>query len=111
MFVVVTGNPFDGLTVEGPFDDHESALAYGEVQSDDWRVVPVQRPGVSPDWRERLERHHVGQLLDMMEEMGVTLPESFIIALHNGHKGAHDFLDELGTKLAGDEDVTEEDLA
>lgn len=41
--VIVTGNPFDGLTLIGPFDNHEAALTYADTHTFewDWWVVPV----------------------------------------------------------------------
>ena len=39
-FVVLVGNPVDGLTVHGPFTNPEDATAYAEVEfkHDDWWV-------------------------------------------------------------------------
>lgn len=45
-YVIVIGNPFDGMTVVGPFDDPDTASAYGEDQEDDWWIVTLQKPEV-----------------------------------------------------------------
>lgn len=45
LWVVVTGNPFDGLTINGIFKDHDAAdkWAHNEVSDDYWivRVEPI----------------------------------------------------------------------
>lgn len=45
-FALVTGNPFDGLNLHGPFQDAESANAYADNHHspDDFWVVPVYPP-------------------------------------------------------------------
>jgi hypothetical protein len=44
--VVVTGNPFDGLQVYGPFDNADDALQHAEETDygKDWWIVPVRKP-------------------------------------------------------------------
>lgn len=34
--VVVIGNPFDGMSIHGPFDTVDDAVAYGEESGEDW---------------------------------------------------------------------------
>ena len=41
--IVVFGNPIDGLTFEGPFDDFESAEAYA-TGFDDWWIAALSEP-------------------------------------------------------------------
>lgn len=43
-FVIAYGNAFDGLTLEGPFDDYDAALKEAEKTTGmtDWRVVEVK---------------------------------------------------------------------
>lgn len=46
-YVVAFGNPFDGITLEGPFDTADEATGYAERSSDDfgdWNVVEVAEP-------------------------------------------------------------------
>ncbi|WP_026332132.1 hypothetical protein [Thioalkalivibrio sp. ALE16] len=48
LYVVASGNPFDGLTFVGPFDDPNAAGDYaGEsnLSRDTWQVVPLTAPG------------------------------------------------------------------
>ncbi len=45
MFVILAGNPVDGMTVYGPFDDAEDANDYAENNFDgDWWVTKVEKP-------------------------------------------------------------------
>lgn len=43
-FVVSVGNPFDGLTLYGPFDSSEEANEWvgDEARKEEWVVVPVE---------------------------------------------------------------------
>ena len=51
MYVVATGNAFDGVTLTGPFDDNESAIEYAEFYTlTDWHVVELESPGSG--WRD-----------------------------------------------------------
>jgi hypothetical protein len=43
-YVVVIGNPFDGLTIHGPFDDADQVDNYAEDCQDDWWVVTLVPP-------------------------------------------------------------------
>ncbi len=44
-YVLMTGNPVDGFTLDGPFTNHDEAMAYGEWLSDcDWWIVAVKSP-------------------------------------------------------------------
>ena len=48
MFVIAFGNAWDGMTLTGPFDDHDVALAYAERHADDtgeWNIVELETPG------------------------------------------------------------------
>jgi hypothetical protein len=45
MVLIAHGNPFDGLQFCGPFDDADSASAYGERNfQGDWWIVPLTAP-------------------------------------------------------------------
>lgn len=46
MFVVVIGNPFDGLSIHGPFDSHDDARQWAEDEGDSesWWVKEVEKP-------------------------------------------------------------------
>lgn len=44
MFVVVTGNAFDGQSIFGPFNDAEQANEWAENVQDDWWVVELLSP-------------------------------------------------------------------
>lgn len=38
-FVVVLGNPFDGMSVHGPFPSIEEANDWGEANGEEWLTV------------------------------------------------------------------------
>ena len=44
MIVVMVGNPLDGVLLYGPFDDHETALAWAEAENppSTWWTVVVE---------------------------------------------------------------------
>lgn len=45
MHVVVSGNPFDGMTVWGPFKTGEDATLWADAEIDsDWWIVPLEYP-------------------------------------------------------------------
>lgn len=48
--IVVTGNPVDGLTFTGPFDNHDDALMYAETRltGDYWWVAPIEAADIEP---------------------------------------------------------------
>jgi hypothetical protein len=41
MYAVAVGNPFDGVTLFGPFYNSEEADEWGESVQDDWWVVEI----------------------------------------------------------------------
>ena len=45
MFVVISGNPFDGMTIHGPFDDGEAANDWADsnIKNDTWWVMEVEK--------------------------------------------------------------------
>lgn len=47
MFVVISGNPFDGMNVHGPFDDaneaNEWASGSSDLKNETWWVVSVDK--------------------------------------------------------------------
>lgn len=45
-FVIAVGNPFDGLTLIGPFDDGGKAVDVARLlyPRDEWYVVPLESP-------------------------------------------------------------------
>jgi hypothetical protein len=44
IYVVAFGNPFDGVSLVGPFASHESALAYAENAEGDWWIKEIDPP-------------------------------------------------------------------
>lgn len=44
MWVIVYGNPFDGLNLFGPFTDHDEAVEFAEAEFEEWHVVALERP-------------------------------------------------------------------
>lgn len=47
MFVVISGDPFDGMTLFGPFEDGEDANSYAdtELAKETWWVMQLKPPG------------------------------------------------------------------
>ncbi len=47
MYIIILGNIVDGLAHWGPFEDGEIAVEWAarELRGEDWRVVPLTRPG------------------------------------------------------------------
>lgn len=43
-WIVVVGNPIDGLTFIGPFDDEVAAVAHCEGWSTEWHVAQLEAP-------------------------------------------------------------------
>jgi hypothetical protein len=45
-WIVITGNPVDGLHHVGPFNDHEAATEYAEnfCRADDWWIAKLDTP-------------------------------------------------------------------
>ena len=50
MFTVAIGNAFDGIRLWGVFEDHETALAWGERNGgDEWHVLEIDNaPAAEP---------------------------------------------------------------
>ena len=50
-YVVITGNPVDGLFFYGPFDSYDEATAYAERNhdGDDWWATKLQQPEEEDD--------------------------------------------------------------
>ena len=45
MYVLVVGNPIDGLQFVGPFPDHDAAVEYAERYEDqEWWVTSLDKP-------------------------------------------------------------------
>lgn len=46
--LIITGNPVDGFRFIGPFEDHDAALAYAELEGAsieaDWWIAPIEAP-------------------------------------------------------------------
>jgi hypothetical protein len=52
MYIIAEGNPFDGLTIYGPFTTTEDAMAFAETYSGDdipWELVKVHKPKDHPE--------------------------------------------------------------
>jgi len=43
-YVVVIGNPFDGLGIHGPFPSREEAEEWAEDAQNDWWIVELYDP-------------------------------------------------------------------
>lgn len=44
MIVAVVGNPFEGLEIYGPFEDHEEAMGWCEkLNCETWNIVKVEK--------------------------------------------------------------------
>lgn len=48
LWIVALGNPFDGMTLYGPFEDAAAALAFGEdyCGGEDWRAAALTAPAL-----------------------------------------------------------------
>jgi hypothetical protein len=47
MYVLITGNPVDGISLIGPFTDSEEAIEYAEVHINgpgEWWLAEVEAP-------------------------------------------------------------------
>jgi hypothetical protein len=44
VFVIVWGNPFDGLSLEGPYDSHEDAMRQTDGVDSEWHIVVLDPP-------------------------------------------------------------------
>ncbi|AXQ69589.1 hypothetical protein HOU03_gp007 [Caulobacter phage CcrSC] len=45
MFILIVGNPSDGFTYYGPFDEHDDAVTYAEAtgtEGNPWWVAPLE---------------------------------------------------------------------
>src|SRR5262245_19657920 len=50
-WIVVTGNPVNGFTFTGPFDDSDAAAEWAEsLSGEDWWVAEIEPPPVADDW-------------------------------------------------------------
>jgi hypothetical protein len=51
MFIIIAGNPIDGVTCYGPFKTGESAGDWAEdnICNDDWWIANITEPGFSPE--------------------------------------------------------------
>jgi len=43
-WIVVCGNPVDGCSFHGPFDNNAEAFDYAQGMQTDWWVAPLQSP-------------------------------------------------------------------
>ena len=50
MFIVIYGNPVDGLSFVGPFEDYDAALRYVNGDHGQWLIAPISTP---PDGLEK----------------------------------------------------------
>ncbi len=52
VYVIVLGNPIDGLTLLGPFDKCDTANDYADqtsnIRNDIWCVVELESPALEP---------------------------------------------------------------
>ncbi len=54
MFIIATGNAFDGLTLYGPFDEMESAIEFAENERlEVWDCVLVEQAESPPSGQEK----------------------------------------------------------
>lgn len=52
MYIIAEGNPFDGLTIYGPFTTTDAAVVFAETYSGHnitWELVKVQNPVDHPE--------------------------------------------------------------
>lgn len=42
MYIIIFGNPVNGFAYEGPYPDHEIALAAAEGRGGSWWIAPIQ---------------------------------------------------------------------
>lgn len=43
-YAIATGNPFDGLTLIGPFTSFEEAVDYAESTDTEYNIVILEKP-------------------------------------------------------------------
>lgn len=43
-YVVSVGNPYDGITLYGPFQDHDDADHFAGSVDTDWHIIELHRP-------------------------------------------------------------------
>lgn len=46
MYVVSIGNPYDGISLVGPFDTTEEANEYADGLNDEWHVMELTPPPI-----------------------------------------------------------------
>lgn len=44
MFIVIYGNPVEGLSFVGPFESYDAALRYVSGDRDQWLIAPIVAP-------------------------------------------------------------------
>jgi hypothetical protein len=47
-YIIVSGNPVDGLRFTGPYADHDEALEAAAVSEQEWWVAELHAPEVTP---------------------------------------------------------------
>jgi len=45
VYVVATGNAFDGISLTGPFDSPEEASEWADFCGSEWHLIQVENPG------------------------------------------------------------------
>ena len=57
LFVVATGDAFNGLALTGTFGSHDEAITWAEInaRADTWNVVEVETPAESWEWNAEEE--------------------------------------------------------
>jgi hypothetical protein len=70
--IVILGNPVDGLSFVGPFDEAEDAVdwATGPGQKEDWFVAPMDSPDEAPDDHWHINVYERGREYGGPEEGG-----------------------------------------
>ena len=56
MYIIVSGNIFDGFEFIGPFNCHDSALLYIEDDPMEWSIVKLQSPQSEGNAIDEVER-------------------------------------------------------
>lgn len=96
MFVLVVGNPFDGLEIVGPFEGAEDAYSHvGEVAADEWYVIEVHPPhvfGIDDEYDDDSDP------LSMLDAVDISLAD-FLTDVHNGDKKAVSYLETVVARL------------
>lgn len=100
MYIVVVGNPVDGLSFHGPFDSYELALVWAENLDEQWLVNELTNPEEEETLsKERKLAEYVVDAWDMdtLTSYAVDNLEQFYLA--NQEKFVEDLKDSAAFNL------------